>query len=67
MGFISAAAFGLVHYYGVYYIFNTFIGGLVLALTYFLAKRKHLSPFGCVYSVHALRNLVVIVLLNYRC
>jgi hypothetical protein len=63
-GLISALFFGLMHYYSAIYVAFTFVVGLLLSWTFFLAIERKESPFWVVTAVHALRNAVTEVLLE---
>lgn len=43
--FISAAVFGIFHWYSVTYMFVGFLGGLILAYSYIIFEYKKLNPF----------------------
>jgi membrane protease YdiL (CAAX protease family) len=58
----SGLVFGLGHSYNWYYVFATFLIGILYALYYLIAKRhKNLSPFWTVAIVHSAWNLLTII------
>ena len=60
---ISAASFGIMHYYSLIYIVYAFIMGLFLMYAYMLRLQKE-DSFKAVSSIHALINLSLLVF-NY--
>jgi len=65
--FISALAFGLVHYYSIVYVLYAFFMGLYFAWTYlnYYEKRGFSHAFWAITLVHALWNTVVEILLTH--
>ena len=61
---ISASFFGLMHYYSLAYIINTFFVGIIFAYAYIIYQEKNKKPFWVVCSIHALRNLISFILLS---
>ena len=62
---VSALAFALTHgIYGKYYVLYAFVGGIVFAISYNLSIYRKESPFLSVFIIHALWNLLLIVLLE---
>jgi len=62
---VSATLFGLTHFYSIYYVIYTVMIGLFLGTLYFISKRKKISPFWVIFSVHALYNLTVFVIKEF--
>ena len=55
---ISSILFGLSHNYNTYYVINSFIAGVLLAVVYIVVKeRKFLSAFVSVFFIHAFTNI----------
>lgn len=62
---ISAILFGLSHYYSIFYMFYSFILGILLAYSYIIYfKYKKQSPFITVFIIHLLRNLIAFIFEN---
>lgn len=59
--FISAAVFGIFHWYSVTYMFVGFLGGLILAYSYMIFEYKKLNPLWYVACIHGLRNLITLI------
>lgn len=55
---LSATAFGLSHWEPVFYVFHTFLVGLLLAYAYILKMERPSEAFWTVTAIHALRNLI---------
>jgi len=57
---LSSIAFGLTHYYSIYYIILSFVTALFLGYAYILARRNKLPPsaFIIVFIIHFLYNLI---------
>lgn len=56
---ISAAIFGLFHWYSLAYIFNTFLVGIIFSTAYiYWNKPTMIHPFWIVCAIHSLRNLI---------
>jgi len=55
---MSAALFGLSHYYSLEYIIYGTVMGLFLAITYVIAKFKNLSAFFTIWLIHTIINLL---------
>jgi membrane protease YdiL (CAAX protease family) len=63
---LSAAFFGLLHWYNIAYMINTFFIGLVLAWGYiFWTKENIIHPFWIICTVHSLKNLLAFILAMY--
>ncbi|GAB3666558.1 hypothetical protein GCM10028791_42380 [Echinicola sediminis] len=61
----SSIMFGLAHSYNVYYVLNTFLVGVLYALFYLMArKRRDISGYITVTSVHVYNNLFVFVMMD---
>jgi membrane protease YdiL (CAAX protease family) len=54
--FISSIAFGLAHYFSIYYIIYAFILGLVFATFYMVVKAKNKNAFWMTSLLHGLFN-----------
>lgn len=62
---VSSIAFALTHgIYGKYYILYAFVCGVVLAMSYNLSIYRKESPFLSVFIIHALWNLLFLLLLK---
>ena len=61
---ISALFFALSHFYSLTYVFVTFFVGFVLAYAYIVYLKKRQSSYWVVVAIHALRNLVTLVVVN---
>ncbi len=55
--FFSALFFGLIHFYSVIYIFNTFFIGGILMYAYILKAKNKNKAFILLIIIHLLRNL----------
>ena len=60
--FLSALFFGLMHWYSIEYIFKTFISGLIFGFLYLLLYNDIYKSFWYVYGIHALHNLIIIII-----
>ena len=58
---LSSAAFALNHTYSLSYLAITFLGGLVLALAYYLGRYRRENAFIIVLLIHSLYNLSVVL------
>jgi membrane protease YdiL (CAAX protease family) len=58
---LSAAFFGLSHFYDLSYIINTFFIGIILAVAYALWNGKKITPFWTVVTIHLLHNFIILV------
>ena len=56
--FVSSLAFGLSHPYSLTYVFAASVAGLILAATYFISLYRKQSAFLLVFLLHALNNLI---------
>lgn len=54
----SSTAFALNHTYSFWYIFITFIAGVILALAYYLGKYRKEGAFILVFIIHSMYNLL---------
>jgi len=54
---LSALAFALSHTYSISYFVFTFIGGLILALAYYIGRYRKENAFLLVFIIHSLYNL----------
>ncbi|TAE39812.1 MAG: CPBP family intramembrane metalloprotease [Sphingobacteriales bacterium] len=57
----SSALFGLSHFYNPMYVVNTFFIGLVLGLSYIIAKKRKTNPILLTIIIHGLHNFIIIV------
>ncbi|NJO69791.1 MAG: CPBP family intramembrane metalloprotease, partial [Bacteroidetes bacterium] len=58
---LSSTAFALNHTYSLSYFVITFLGGLVLAIAYYLARYRRENAFIMVFLIHSLYNLSVLL------
>lgn len=54
--FISAVVFGASHTYSIFYMFITFISGLLLAYAFIVYEDKKASAFWVTMAIHGLMN-----------
>ena len=57
----SSALFGLSHFYDPMYAVNTFFSGLVLGLSYIMAKKRKTYPILLTIMIHALHNFIIVM------
>ncbi|MDF1616779.1 CPBP family intramembrane glutamic endopeptidase [Petrocella sp. FN5] len=62
--FISAVVFGASHTYSIYYMFITFITGILLAYTFVVYEDKKVSAFWVTTAIHGLINGVSVVIVT---
>lgn len=60
---LSSILFGLSHYYNIYYVFFAFLVGIVLSYAFIVRDFEGGKGFFMVLLLHALRNLVSLVVL----
>lgn len=58
---ISGVLFGLSHYYNLEYIIYGTVMGLLLAVTYVIAKFKNIPAFFTIWFIHTVTNLIAFV------
>ena len=61
---VSSLWFAVLHDYDIAYIFYAFLVGLTLAYSYVMYLEKTASAFWVVTAIHALRNLLYLILSN---
>lgn len=54
---LSALAFAFNHSYSISYFLFTLVGGLILALAYFIGRYRRENAFLLVFIIHSLYNL----------
>ena len=60
----SSLCFGLLHLqYSLFYLVSSFFTGIVLAYSYLLYDIKNKNPFWVVGLVHALNNIITVLLM----
>jgi len=57
--FISAFAFSLNHSYSFYYMFMTFLAGIILAVAFYIARYRKFDATLTVILIHSIWNLAV--------
>ncbi|WP_368077846.1 lysostaphin resistance A-like protein [Maribellus luteus] len=58
---LSSTVFALSHTYSLGYFFITYLGGIVLALAYYLGRYRRENAFFVVFVIHSLYNLSVFI------
>jgi len=60
----SALIFGIMHYYGVFYVFYTLVLGIILAVAFVTCKQKrgYFYAFWVVTLIHGLFNATLVLL-----
>jgi len=56
--FISAVVFGASHTYSIFYMFMTFISGLLLAYAFIVYEDKKASAFWVTMAIHSFKNSI---------
>lgn len=59
--FISAIFFGISHRYSLFYMFATFILGLLFSYSFIIYERKSQSAFFTVFWIHSFRNFIALL------
>jgi uncharacterized protein len=59
---ISSIIFAISHRFQVHFLIMSFIGGIILASSYIIAKIKNMIPVVIVFFIHALANLGVLLI-----
>lgn len=58
---ISSIAFGLSHFYSIYYIIYTTVIGIILACFYIISKKRKESAIKNVIIIHASFNFILFI------
>ena len=60
--FLSGIAFGLIHYYSIFYMINTFLIGTYFMYAYLIRAKYNKQPFVTIMFTHFFFNVITLTL-----